>query len=126
MLNSLISLLIQEDGAQALPAEGADATTQTAGSPWSSLIMIVALIAIFYFLMIRPQQKKQKEIKKFREGIKVGDRIITAGGIHGKVSSIKDDTFTITIANDVNIKVDKGSVYPLGTPGTQAPLKENA
>ncbi|MCM1448939.1 MAG: preprotein translocase subunit YajC [Clostridiales bacterium] len=126
MLNALISLLIDAEGAVETVAEGAEAGAQGQGSPWSSLIMIVLLIGIFYFLMIRPQQKKQKEIKKFREGIKVGDRIITAGGIHGKVSSIKEDTFTITIANDVNIKVDKGSVYPMGTTGTDTPLKENA
>ncbi len=51
-----------------------------------NLIMIVALIAIFYFFMIRPQQRKQKEIRKFREGLNVGDRVITAGGIYGKIS----------------------------------------
>ncbi len=124
MLDALISLLIQAEAAAGDAAQaGAEEVPQ--GNPWSSLIMIVALIAIFYFLMIRPQQKKQKEIKKFREGIKVGDRIITAGGIHGKVTAIKDDTFTIAIANDVNIKVDKGSVYPLGTPGQEVSPKEN-
>lgn len=114
MLNAYIQLLITcQEAAQQ-------------GSPWSSLIMIVALIAIFYFMMIRPQQKKQKEIKKFREGIKAGDRVITAGGIHGKVTAVKEDTFTISVAPEVNIKVDKGSVYPVGTPGQEAPLKENA
>ncbi len=94
------------------------------GSPWSSLIMIIAIIAIFYFMMIRPQQKKQKEIKKFREGLKVGDRVITAGGIHGKITAVKDDTFTICIATDVNIKVDKGSVYPAGTPAEEVATKQ--
>lgn len=122
MLNALISLLIQAEGVAEAGSEAADKATPPS-NPWNSLIMIVALIAIFYFMMIRPQQKKQKEIKKFREGIKTGDRVITAGGIHGKVASIKDTTFTITIANDVNIKVDKGSVYPVGE---EAPLKENA
>ena len=56
-----------------------------AGQGWSSMIMIVLLIAIFYFLMIRPQQKKQKEIRKFRESLRKGDRVITAGGILGKI-----------------------------------------
>lgn len=123
MLDSLITLLI-EAGEAGTETGAAEEVPQA--SPWSSLIMIVALIAIFYFLMIRPQQKKQKEIKKFREGIKVGDRIITAGGIHGKVTAVKDDTFTINIANDVNIKIDKGSVYPTGTPGQEVSPKENA
>lgn len=125
MLDALISLFIEADAAASAIDGGAEEAVQQA-SPWSSLIMIVALIAIFYFLMIRPQQKKQKEIKKFREGIKVGDRVITAGGIHGKVTAVKDDTFTIAIANDVNIKVDKGSVYPVGTPGQEVSPKENA
>lgn len=125
MLDALISLLIQTEAASGEAAQAGAEEVASQGNPWSSLIMIVALIAIFYFLMIRPQQKKQKEIKKFRESIKVGDRIITAGGIHGKVNAIKDDTFTISIANDVNIKVDKGSVYPLGTPGQEVSPKEN-
>lgn len=77
-----------------------------------NIIMIVALIAIFYFFMIRPQQKKQNEIKKFREGIKPGDQIVTAGGIYGKVRSVDTNTFVVEIAKDVKITIDKGSVYP--------------
>lgn len=74
--------------------------------------MIVALIAVFYFMMIRPQQKRQNEIKKFREGLRVNDPVVTAGGIYGKIKSIDDTTFSIEIAKDVRITVDKGSVYP--------------
>ena len=85
---------------------------QPAGGGMSGIIMIVALIAIFYFMMIRPQQKKQKEIRKFREGLQKGDNIITAGGIYGKVKEIKDNAFIISIADGVTIKIDKGSVYP--------------
>lgn len=77
-----------------------------------SIIMIVLLVAVFYFFMIRPQQKRQKEIRKFREGVQRGDRVVTAGGIYGKVSSVKETAFVIEIANGVNITVDKGSVYP--------------
>ncbi|MCM1163952.1 MAG: preprotein translocase subunit YajC [Muribaculaceae bacterium] len=77
-----------------------------------NIIMIIALIAIFYFFMIRPQQKKQNEIKKFREGIKTGDEIVTAGGIYGKVRAINENTFVIEIAKEVKITIDKGSVYP--------------
>ncbi len=117
MLQALISLLIEgEQVVAAAAGETAGAATSGAasqtGNGWSSIIMIVALIAIFYFMMIRPQQKKQKEIRKFREGIKVGDRVITAGGIYGKVTSIKETTFIINIGDNCNIKVDKGSVYP--------------
>lgn len=89
-----------------------DAAAAGQGSDWLSMIMIVLLIAIFYFLMIRPQQKKQKEIKKFREGLKKGDKIITAGGIYGRIKEIKETSMMISIANDVTIEIDKGSVYP--------------
>lgn len=77
-----------------------------------NILMIVALIFIFYFFMIRPQQKRQKEIKKFRESIEVGQKIVTAGGIYGRVRRIKDTTFVIEVAKDVLITIDKGSVYP--------------
>ncbi|WP_290395393.1 preprotein translocase subunit YajC [Duncaniella muris] len=85
---------------------------QSMNSSWANILMIVALIAVFYFMMLRPQQKRQNEIKKFREGLKVGDAVVTAGGIYGKVKGIDDTTFTIEIARDVRITVDKGSVYP--------------
>ena len=86
---------------------------------WSGIIMIVALIIIFYFFMIRPQQKRQKEIRKFREGIKVGDKVITAGGIYGKVRNINDTTFQIEISEGVKIIIDKGSVYPSAADAAQ-------
>ncbi|MDE5941252.1 MAG: preprotein translocase subunit YajC [Muribaculaceae bacterium] len=85
---------------------------QGAGNNYSGIFMIVALIAIFYFMMIRPQQKKQKEIRKFREGLQKGDNIITAGGIYGKIKEVKENAFIISIADGVSIKIDKGSVYP--------------
>lgn len=86
----------------------------------SSIFMIVALIAIFYFFMIRPQQKRQKEIRKFREGISKGDSIVTAGGIYGKVRDIAENYFIIEIADGVRIRIDKGSVYPSATEANQA------
>ena len=82
-----------------------------AGGGLSGIFMIVILIAIFYFMMIRPQQKKQKEIKKFREGLSKGDNVITAGGIYGKIKEIRQDSFLITVADGVCIRVDKGSIY---------------
>ena len=60
--------------------------TASAGqSQWSGIIMMIVIVAIFYFFMIRPQQKRQKEIQKAREALKVGDKVITAGGIYGKI-----------------------------------------
>lgn len=82
------------------------------GGGVANLLMIVALIAIFYFFMIRPQSKKQKEIRKFREGLSTGDKVITAGGIYGRIKEIKENVIVLEIADNVRIKIDKGSVYP--------------
>ncbi len=90
------------------------------GGGVSGLLMIVAMIVIFYFFMIRPQQKKQKEIKKAREAMKNGDRVVTAGGIHGKIKEISDATIMIEVAPSVQIKVDKGSVFPAGVENPNA------
>lgn len=74
--------------------------------------LIVLLVFIFYFFMIRPQSKRQKEIRKFREGIKKGDSVVTAGGIYGRVKEVRETSFLLEIANGVTIRIDKNSVYP--------------
>lgn len=74
--------------------------------------LIVVLVLVFYFFMIRPQSKRQKEIRKFREGIQKGDQIVTAGGIYGRVKEVRETNFLVDIANGVTIKIDKNSVYP--------------
>ena len=85
---------------------------------YSGLLMIVALFAIMYFFMIRPQQKRQKEIQNFRNSITVGQAVVTAGGIYGVVKQIdeKDNTLKIEVANGVCIKVDRNSVYAQAQP----------
>lgn len=88
----------------------------TGGGPQGgigSLLMIVAMIAIFYFIMIRPQTKKQKELKKQREAMKKGDRVVTSGGIHGKIRNIKDNTVMVEVAPGMELEVDKASVFPV-------------
>ena len=82
-----------------------------ASTGFSSIILIVAFIAIFYFFMVRPQQKKQKEINKFRAELNNGDRVITAGGIYGIIKDIKDNYIILEIADNVRIKIDKNSIY---------------
>lgn len=76
-----------------------------------NLVMILLIFVVFYFFMIRPQMKKQKDIRKFREGIKAGDKVVTAGGIHGKIREVKEASFIIEIADGIKITVDKGSVF---------------
>ncbi|MGZ4035202.1 MAG: preprotein translocase subunit YajC, partial [Bacteroidia bacterium] len=70
---------------------------------------IILIIIVFYFFMIRPQLKKSKEQKKFRENIKVGDKIVTIGGIHGKISDVQDTTFMITVEGGVKLKIEKSA-----------------
>ncbi len=89
---------------------------QAGGGPMgSSLIFMVVIIAIFYFFMIRPQQKKQKQIAKAREAMQNGDKVITAGGVHGRIKEVRDNYFLIEISNGVTIKVDKASVFASAT-----------
>lgn len=69
-----------------------------------------SIILIMYFFMIRPQQKKQKETKKFIEEIKKGDDVVTIGGIHGKVSSVEGDAVILDIDRGVKIKIEKSAI----------------
>lgn len=82
-----------------------------AGGMGGTLFMLIAIFAIFYFFMIRPQQKKQKELQKSRESMKSGDKVVTAGGIHGRIKEVGDTWFLVEIADGVRIKVEKSSVY---------------
>lgn len=90
------------------------------GGGWSGMLMIVAMIVVFYFFMIRPQQKKQKEIKKQRDAMQKNDKVVTAGGIHGRIKEIDANTIMLEVAPGTVLKVDKASVYPAG----QAPEKD--
>ena len=81
------------------------------GGDYSFLIMMVAIFAIMYFFMIRPQNKKQKEIQNFRKNLEVGQAVITAGGIYGKIKEIEDNAVIVEISPSVKIKVDKNSIY---------------
>lgn len=82
-----------------------------AGGDYSFLIVMVAIFAIMYFFMIRPQNKKQKEIQNFRNNLSVGQEVITAGGIYGKVKEIEDNVIVLEIASGVKIRIDKNSIY---------------
>lgn len=73
------------------------------------LIMIVLMLGVFYFFMIRPQMKKQKELKKFREGLAQGDKVVTIGGIHGKILEVTDTTVLIS-TEGTKLRVDKSAI----------------
>ncbi len=99
----------------------APAATPTGGG-YQGIIMMVLIFVVFYFFMIRPQTKRQKEIKKQREAMKAGDTVVTSGGIYGKVRDIKDTTVISEIADNVRIKVDKNSVF-VSSEDIQTPAK---
>ena len=73
------------------------------------MIMLVLILVVFYFFMIRPQMKKQKELKKFREGLSVGDKVVTIGGIHGKILEVAESTILISVENG-KLRLDKAAV----------------
>ena len=76
-----------------------------------NILLLVALVAIFYFMMIRPQQKRQKDIQKAREAMKVGDKVITSGGIHGRIKEVGETSMLIEVSEGVRIRIEKNSVF---------------
>ena len=90
------------------PAGGA--STGGMMAQFQGMIPLVFMFAIFYFLLIRPQQKKAKEHRALLEALKKGDQVVTAGGMHGKVSALDDQVVTLEIAPGVNVKVNKGFI----------------
>jgi len=96
---NLLTTVLQ--AAPAAPAQGGGA------SFW---IMIVLLFGVMYFFMIRPQRKQQKELEKFRNELKKGDKVITSGGIYGIVDEIKETSILIKVDGDVKLRVDKNCI----------------
>lgn len=88
----------------------APAGQQPAGGGWSMWVMLILIFVIMWFFMIRPQRKQQKELEKFRNALKKGDKVVTIGGIYGEVSEIKDRTVIIKVDGETKLRVDKNSL----------------
>ena len=106
MMLNLMHILADAVTADAVTAEAvtADAATATSaraggGDLVMTIVMMVAMVAIFYFLLIRPQRKKDKQVKNMLAALKVGDRICTIGGLYGTIAALKDDTITLTLGS---------------------------
>ncbi|MCG8699006.1 MAG: preprotein translocase subunit YajC [Bacteroidales bacterium] len=96
---NLLSIILQAtEGAEKAPAFN------------PQMLLLLAMFAVVFLFMIRPQMKRQKELKNFRESLKKGDKIVTSGGIYGKITSVDDTTVTLEIADGIKIKVDKNAV----------------
>ncbi len=116
---NLLSASANADLAIQTDAPVATTTIEVAGegapaAPWTEqigpFVLPVLMVAFVWFIMIRPENKRRKEMNKFREGLKKGDKVVTAGGIHGSVKEIKDNTVVLEIDNNVNIRIDKSMV----------------
>lgn len=83
---------------------------QGGGGGFASLLPMLLIIVVFYFFMIRPQMKKAKEAKKFRESLKKGDKVITIGGIHGRIFEVAETTFLIETDGGGKIRIEKSAV----------------
>ncbi len=80
------------------------------GSALTSFLPLLLIIVVFYFFIIRPQMKKQKELKKFRDELKKGDKIVTTGGIYGKIVDIQEHTVIMEVENQVRLRIDKAAI----------------
>ena len=107
-MNNLF-ILLQD---QAQPAQG--------GSMWGSLGFILLLIVVFWLFFIRPQSKKAKEEQKFRDSLQKGDKVVTIGGFHGKVTEVKDTTVMISIAPNIEVEIEKTALVQNGNRVGQA------
>ena len=81
------------------------------GGGWEGLLMMGLIFVVFYFFLIRPQSKRQKEIKKFQESLEVGKQVVTSGGIYGRIKELKDAVVILEIADGVRIKVNQIMVF---------------
>ncbi len=107
-MSFFISDAMAEAGAQA--ANTAD--------PLASLILPIGLVVLFYFFLIRPQSKRQKEHKQMVSELQKGEEVLTSGGILGKITGVTDDFITLEIAKDVSLKIQKSAIQTIMPKGT--------
>ncbi|MFH1161177.1 MAG: preprotein translocase subunit YajC [bacterium] len=80
------------------------------GSGWMSFLPLILIVVVFYFFFIRPQMKKSKDQKKFRESIQKGQKVVTVGGIHGRIVELQDTTVTLEVENNVRFRLEKSAI----------------
>src|SRR3954447_1602217 len=99
------------------------AASPDGGSPWLQFVPFVLVLGIFYFIILLPMRRKQQKVTQFLEGLKVGDRVITTGGIYGQVTKMNDQTVQLQVADKIRIEVAKAAI---GGYQGQAPVVEAA
>jgi len=103
-----INLLQAAEGAAGAAGDAAPPEGPMGG--WGQIALIAVIGVVFYMFLIRPNQKKQKAAKAFRENLSKGDRIVTIGGVHGKVDSLKDATIVITVEDGTKMKIERSAI----------------
>lgn len=86
---------------------------------FSSVIMLAPMIVLFYFLIIRPQQKHAKELENFRSSLKIGDAVVTIGGVHGSVTEVASDAITVEVAKGVRLKFERAAIARMQKPAAE-------
>nr|WP_246556378.1 preprotein translocase subunit YajC [Desulfonema magnum] len=107
--------------AYAMGGQGGAASGAQGG--FGPFIPLILMFVIFYFLLIRPQQKKQKEHQEMLRNLKKGDRVLTSGGLYGRITSLDESTLTVEIADKVKVKVSRGYVAGLAQAAQPQPAK---
>ena len=100
--------------------QAAPAASGAAGGQGAFWIMIIAMFAIMWLFMIRPQRKQQKELEQFRSSLQKGDKVITAGGIYGTIDEVKDRYVVLKVDGETKLRVDKSSIVKDPAQGQQA------
>ena len=107
-MNSLLTILLM-----APQQEGGE------GGGWMSFLPLILIIVVFYFFFIRPQMKKSKDQKKFRESLQKGQKVLTIGGIHGKIVEMQETTVTLEVENGVRFRIEKSAIASSAAEGLQ-------
>lgn len=111
-MNKLIMLMVigLSTSAFAQDAASAAAPAQAAPPTWANFVPFLVILVVFYFFIIRPQAKRQKEMQNFVSSLKVGDQVITQSGILGRIAGLNDNIVNLEVANGVQIKILKGQI----------------
>jgi preprotein translocase subunit YajC len=122
MITALLALAQQAPAAPAAPGAGGNPMTALCGGQSGMFVPMIMIFVVFYFMLIRPQQKKQRELQNWLKQLKKGDEVVTTGGLIGKISGLSDSTVTLELQEKVRVKVLRSHISGKPpAPGQPAP-----
>lgn len=104
MMSSASSVMIRVGSVFAM------GTTPEGGSPWLQLVPFALVLGIFYFIILLPMKRKQQKVREFLDSLKVGDRVVTTGGLHGQITRLGGETVQVQIADKVRVEVSRAAI----------------